>query len=114
MARQRLPDYFDNFYIGNALTWQPCRRFDYVRTELDYVPINYRQPFIKRLLAEFLTENGRLIISQYRSRHDDLTQAWVDDNLHNWGFKIEEVHSGYSEEGLELTRAIVLSNTTKS
>ncbi len=54
-----------------------------------------------------------LVISQYRSRNDDLTKAWLDRDLCNWGFKIEKVDSGYSEEGLELTRTIVLSNATK-
>ena len=37
----------------------------------------------------------------------------LDRDLFNWGFKIEKVNSGYSEEGLELTRTIVLTNTTK-
>ncbi len=107
-ARQRLPAYAHNIYLGNAWDWHPPVRFEYVRTELDYVPRNYRQSFIARLLTEFLTENGRLILSHYRSRRDDLTQGWIDADLAAWGFPITAIHSGYGEDGLELCRVAVL------
>ncbi|MBD1842620.1 class I SAM-dependent methyltransferase [Cyanobacteria bacterium FACHB-63] len=107
LARQRLPT-SSHLYVGNAWNWIPVQRFDYVRTELDYVPRNYRKPFVERLLAEFVEQNGRLIISQYRSRHDDLTQGWVERELERYGFRDVEVHSGYSADGLELCRVAVL------
>ncbi len=108
LARKRLPDYANNIYLGNAYDWRPPGRFDYVRTELDYVPRNYRQSYIRRLLREFLVEDGKLIISQYRSRKDDLTKYWIDDDLSKWGFEIKESYSGYSGNGLELCRIAVL------
>lgn len=107
LARQRLQS-SSNIYTGNAWNWTPPQRFDYVRTELDYVPRNYRKPFIERLLAEFVAQGGRLIISQYRSRQDDLTQGWVDQELKLYGFRVVERHSGYNGGGLELCRVAVL------
>ncbi len=38
LAKKRLPKYKDNIFVGNGLTWQNPVRFDYVRTELVYVP----------------------------------------------------------------------------
>lgn len=108
LAQHRLPSYASNIYIGNAWNWNPPQCFDYVRTELDYVPRNYRKPFVERLLTKFIAQEGRLIISQYRSRRDDLTQNWIDRDLQMWGFQVAEVHSGYSGDGLELCRVAVL------
>ncbi|GAP99978.1 hypothetical protein NIES2104_65440 [Leptolyngbya sp. NIES-2104] len=108
LAQKRLPTYANNFYVGNAWNWTPPHRFDYVRTELDYVPRNYQQQFVDRLVREFVAQNGRLMISQYRNRDDDLTQGWIDQNLAVWGFEVTAVHSGYSSEGLELCRVAVL------
>lgn len=107
LARQRFPT-TSYFYVGNAWNWTPPQRFNYVRTELDYVPRNYRQPFVERLLAEVVNQNGRLIISQYRSRHDNLSQGWIDQELEEYGFRVVEIHSGYSGEGLELCRVAVV------
>lgn len=90
------------------MDWQPPQRFDYVRSNLEYVPRNYRQLLIKRLLSEFVKEDGKLIISQYRSRSDDLTQGWNEDDLQEWGFKPVEIYSGYDANGLELCRAVTL------
>jgi len=108
LAQQRLQAYANNLYLGNVWDWVPQQRFDYVRTELDYVPSNYRQLLIQRLLAEFIAPNGQLIIAQYRSRRDDLTDDWVDRELDQYGFQVVERHSGYSGEGLELCRVAVL------
>ncbi|KAM3090878.1 class I SAM-dependent methyltransferase [Phormidesmis sp. 146-12] len=109
LARQRLQS-SGNIYMGNAWNWTPPQCFDYVRTELDYVPRNYRKPFVERLLAEFVAQSGRLIISQYRSRRDDLTQGWVDQELEGYGFRVVETHSGYDGGGLELCRVAVLQS----
>jgi SAM-dependent methyltransferase len=107
LARQRLQS-ASNIYLGNAWDWTPPQCFDYVRTELDYVPRNYRKPFIERLLAEFVAQEGRLIISHYRSRHDNLVHGWVDQELTEYGFRVVETHSGYNGSGLELCRVAVL------
>jgi SAM-dependent methyltransferase len=108
LAQERLPLYATNFYISNAFYWQPPLRFDYVRTELAYVPRNYRRSFIERLMADFLTAEGKLILSDYRSRRDDLTQGWIEAEIRGWGFEVEEIFSGYGKDGLELCRVVVL------
>lgn len=110
LAQQRLSNYADHIYLGNAWSWIPPHRFDYVRTELDYVPRNYQQQFVNRLLNEFVAKEGRLMISQYRSRFDDLTQGWINLDLVRWGFEVSEVHSGYSGNGLELCQVVVLNS----
>lgn len=107
LARKRLPTE-SHLYVGNAWNWTPPQRFDYVRAELDYVPRNYRNPFVERLLAEVVDQHGQLIVSQYRSRRDDLSQGWIDQELEEYGFRVVEIHSGYSREGLELCRVAVL------
>ncbi len=38
MAKSRLSEHASNLFVGNALTWEPPKRFDFVRTELGYVP----------------------------------------------------------------------------
>jgi SAM-dependent methyltransferase len=109
LARQRLQS-SGHIYCGNAWDWTPPQRFDYVRTELDYVPRNYRKPFVERLLSEFVAQGGRLIISQYRSRRDDLTQGWVNQELEEYGLRVVEMYSGYDGNGLELCRVAVLQS----
>lgn len=37
LARGRLPQWADRIFLGEALSWDPPRRFDFVRTELCYV-----------------------------------------------------------------------------
>ncbi len=108
LAQKRLPLYAGNFYVGNAFYWQPPHRFDYVRTELAYVPRNYRRTFVEYLLANFLTDDGKLLLSDYRSRRDDLSKDWLEDDIQQWGFTIAERYSGYNENGLELCRVSVL------
>ena len=68
LAKQRHPKYQSNFHVGNAWTWKPFIQYDYVRTELEYVPRKLQQEYIKRLYNIFLRENGTLIITEYRSR----------------------------------------------
>jgi hypothetical protein len=108
LAQKRLPLYAANMYVGNAFYWRPPHRFDYVRTELVYVPRNYQRIFIDRLMAEFLEEKGKLILSDYRNRRGDLTRDWIEDDLRQWGYEIKEVYSGYGEGGLELCRTVIL------
>ena len=65
MARQRLPKYAGNLFVGNSFTWLPPRRFDYVRTELVYVPLELEREYIEFLMQNHLTDEGRLLIANY-------------------------------------------------
>lgn len=60
LARHRLPQWTDRIWVGNALHWTPPRRFDYVRTGLEYVPANRRPDLVRHLLAHVV--GRRLII----------------------------------------------------
>jgi SAM-dependent methyltransferase len=65
LARGRLPEYAGRLFRGNAFYWTPPRRFDFVRTELVYVPGDYEREYVQRLLDEFLNPGGRLLVANY-------------------------------------------------
>ena len=67
LARARLPDWADRIFVGNALTWEPPQRFDFVRTELVYVPDERQRALVERLLGEIVAPGGRLILCGYGS-----------------------------------------------
>ena len=60
----------------------PPRRFDVVRTGLDYVPPRRRADFVERLLAEVVAPGGRLVIGVFNEEKDRETVA---DTLRSWG-----------------------------
>jgi SAM-dependent methyltransferase len=64
-ARVRLPAHSDRLWVGNALTWTPPRRFDFVRTELVYVPAERERDYVRRLIADYLVEGGLLLVANY-------------------------------------------------
>ncbi len=65
LARQRLPTFADHFFVGNAFEWIPPRRFDFVRTELVYVPAEYERPYLEHILEHYLLPGGKLLIANY-------------------------------------------------
>ena len=65
LARLRLPQYESQLFVGNAFTWQPPRRFDFVRTELVYVQAEQEKPYLERLLQLFLAPGGSLLVANY-------------------------------------------------
>ena len=67
LARRRLPEWADRIFVGNALTWQPPVRFDFVRSELVYVPAERRLALIRHLLGDVVAPGGRLILCGYGS-----------------------------------------------
>ena len=67
LARTRLPQWADRILAGNVMTWEPPRRFDYVRTELGYVPDAHARRLVERLLEDYLEPGGRAILCSYGS-----------------------------------------------
>jgi len=67
-ARTRLPAYAGNMHVGNAWSWPPPRRYDYVYTLYDCVPPEYLEEYIGRLFDRAVSGGGRLIIGAYGSR----------------------------------------------
>jgi uncharacterized protein len=78
LARRRLPQWADRVFVGDARTWEPPRRFDFVRTELVYVDEDERPAFVRRLLGRFLEADGRLIVCGYGGDP-------VGEPLREWG-----------------------------
>ncbi len=70
LAKARLPDFSTNMFAGNAIDWRPPVRFDYVRTELIYVPEALRKHYIEHLTRDFLAADGALIVCEYRTSKD--------------------------------------------
>jgi 2-polyprenyl-3-methyl-5-hydroxy-6-metoxy-1,4-benzoquinol methylase len=85
LARARLPHWADRIWSGNAMTWQPPRRFDVVRTGLDYVPPRRRADFVDRLLQEVVAPGGRLVVGVFNEEKD---REVVADSLRSWGHAI--------------------------
>ena len=99
LARQRLPQWADRIFVGNALTWQPPRRFDFVRTELVYVPEQRRREYTARLVITFLAPGGRLIVCSYGSPRSGLATDPVGDQLRSYGFEPELEREVEAPEG---------------
>lgn len=96
LAQERLPQYANQFAVGNGYYWQPPRRFDFVRTELVYVPAAYEQAYVTRLLRDFLAPGGRLLIANYAEGDPDPARhllpgshpaRYIGDRLEELGFK---------------------------
>lgn len=62
LARARLPQWHDRFFVGDALSWVAPRRFDFVHTMPDMVPMRRRPAWLARVLREMVAPGGRLIV----------------------------------------------------
>jgi SAM-dependent methyltransferase len=99
-ARRRLPGWADRIFVGDARTWEPPHGFDFVRTELVYVPEEERRALAERLLG-FVSPGGRLLVCGYGG--DEVIAP-----LRSWGFEPElerEWHSPRS--GLRVQLAAI-------
>jgi hypothetical protein len=83
-AKERLPSWADRIVVGNALDWQSPRRFDIVRTGLEYVPAPRRRELVEHLLA--ITD--LLIVGKYNEPIEDRA---IERELRGWGFAISRV-----------------------
>ena len=86
LARRRLPRWEHRIWVGNALHWRPERRFDVVRTNLDYVP----RPRRRELVAHVLSYADRLVIGVFNEERE---QRAAEAEVASWGLAI----SGRSE-----------------
>jgi len=79
LARERLPHWRDRIFVGDALTWRPPRRFDFVHTMVDLVPPHRRPEWLRRVLREIVAPGGRLIVRDYLG---------IGDELRSWGLPV--------------------------
>lgn len=68
LARSRLHGFERNLHVGDAWTWVPPRRYDYVYALHDCVPLDYLPEYVERLLERAVAPRGRLILGAYGSR----------------------------------------------
>ena len=107
LAESRLPTFSCHMFTGNAWNWVPSQRFDYVRTELVYVPDELHREYVARILDRYLQTGGRLLAAEYRARDNTDTSLTVDSHLSALGFTVESVNCGYWQD-LEVTRIAVV------
>ena len=110
LARRRLPHWRDRIYVGNALDWEPPMRFDYVRTELVYVPDTLRRRYAERLLERVVAPGGRLIVCSYGSSRPEGARAEpLAEEIRGWGLPIHRVDEVTSpEHGFVITRVVTV------
>ncbi|MCI0689333.1 MAG: class I SAM-dependent methyltransferase, partial [Sporichthyaceae bacterium] len=85
LARRRLPHWADRVWTANALHWNPPRRFDVVRTGIDYVPFDLRADYLAHLLSDLVASGGRLIVGVYNEERELDT---VERQLRGFGYRI--------------------------
>jgi SAM-dependent methyltransferase len=81
LARSRLPQWADRIWVGNAAEWEPPRRFDVVRTGLDYVPPDRRRTFMEHLLGFC----DRLVIGIFNEERERRAR---EEEVAGWGFTV--------------------------
>jgi len=85
-AHERLPDLAGHLFVGNALSWQSGARFDFARTNLDYVPANRKRQLVENLMSQV----DRLIVGVF---NEQLDERPTEQLVATWGYRI----SGRSE-----------------
>ncbi len=88
LAKERLPEYADNFHVGNAWDWQPERKYRYVYMLYDCLPLDYLAEGVSRLLEQMVAPEGRLIIGAYGSKSDSIPPFDIGDFLESEGFEV--------------------------
>ena len=92
LARRRLPEWHDRFFLGNALFWEPPRQWDFVCVgELGYVPRDRERDLFEHLLNDYVAPGGRLILGPNTEERD--TRA-AERKLAAWGY----TPTGYCEK----------------
>jgi SAM-dependent methyltransferase len=87
LARARYPEWADRIHCANANGWLPPRRFDFVRTGLDYVPAASRPAYVQHLLDHVVAPGGRLIIGVHSLAEEDP----LAEELAHWGHAVDGV-----------------------
>ncbi len=90
LTKRRLPKYAERIYLGNAATWMPPKKFDFVRAGLEYVPLVKRHDFVAHLLGNFVAPRGRLILGTFNEERDNQkTEPSTQEILEGMGFTIQ-------------------------
>ena len=118
LAQQRLPALAQHFSVANARTHQPTRRFDFVRTELVYVPAADEAGYVAHLLTEYVARGGKLLVTNYMEDQPDVSQRIVAgahpttniiDRLRALGFVVSGWRDGVDPIKGRKTRVAIVS-----
>jgi len=88
LARRRLPQTAANLHVGNAWDWAPPRRYRYVYSVHDCVPLEYLPEYVERLVSDFVEPGGRLIVGAYGSRSRGVEPFAVGPFLTSMGLRV--------------------------
>jgi hypothetical protein len=99
LARRRLPAWANHIFVGNALTWDQPMLFDFVRTELVYVPQECQPDLLRHLLLEVVAPGGRLIVCGYGSPRSGVPAHPVRRIVRAHGFEPELEYEAEAPEG---------------
>jgi SAM-dependent methyltransferase len=105
LARRRCPEWQERIFVGNAIDWVPPMRFNFVRTELVYVPPESRAGFVERILREWLEPGGRLIVCAYGSSREGRPRAEdIATVLRAAGFRVAGEAEAADSNGVVFSR----------
>jgi hypothetical protein len=80
-ARERLPQWSERIFVGNALAWEAPMRFDIVRTGLEYVPRPRRRALVEHLL-------GMADVVIVGKLNEEIEERAQEAELRAWGFDV--------------------------
>ena len=101
VARARYPQWRKRIWTANAATWLPPRRFDFVRTGLEYVPEGRGSAYVRHLLRHVVAPGGRLIVGK---NNEDRGSSAIAESLRAWGCSnVRELRRRHSHPGVEMS-----------
>jgi SAM-dependent methyltransferase len=113
LARRRLPHWADRIWAGNAMTWRPPHKFDFVRTELVYVPPGREPDLVHWLLTDVVAPGGRLLVCSYGSSSGAEPRVQpLEELLAAWGFPTHGYAEARAQSGVAITRVVWIDRGT--
>lgn len=106
LARSRLPQWADRIETGNAIDYRPAngRRFTFVHTLLDTVPVGRRGDLVRHALDTLVEPGGRLLVSHYQGGSD----RTAPELLRRLGYAVSGQSHGRDDERANTTAWIDL------
>lgn len=75
LAKNRLPQWHERFFIGNSFFWKPEQKFDYIHLGwLGHVPKDDERLYFEHLMENYLVGGGRMIVGPYWYENEDSKQ----------------------------------------
>lgn len=96
LAKTRLPQWRERFYIGNSFFWKPEEKFDYIHIGgLGQVPEADERLFFEYLMENYVADGGRMILGPYWHINEDSRsggiQRLLDSGITPNGY-VEKTH----------------------